>query len=60
MMILITNFWFQILGNILNTDAVIIFFHGENLDLKTLVEESGLNIMEERKFGKSFFTMLSA
>ncbi len=48
------------LGNILNTDAVIIFFHGENLDLKTLVEESGLNIMEERKFGKSFFPMLSA
>lgn len=48
------------LENILNKDGVIIFFHGENLDLKTLVEGSGLNIMEERKFGKSFFTMLSA
>ncbi len=47
------------LENILNKDGVIIFFHGENLDLKTLVEGSGLNIMEERKFGKSFYTILS-
>ncbi len=48
------------LKNILNEEGIIVFFHGENLDLKTLVEGSGLNIMEERKFGKSFFTMLSA
>lgn len=48
------------LKNILNESGIIVFFHGENLDLKTLVEGSGLNIMEERKFGKSFFTMLSA
>lgn len=48
------------LENILNKDGVIIFFHGENLDLKTLIEGTGLNIMEERKFGKSFFTILSS
>ena len=48
------------LENILNKDGVIIFFHGENLDLTTLIQGTGLNIMEERKFGKSFFIMLSA
>ena len=47
------------LKNILNEEGIIVFFHGENLDLKTLVEGSGLNIMEERKFGKSFYTILS-
>ena len=46
--------------NILNKDGVIIFFHGENLNLTTLIEGTGLNIKEERKFGKSFFTILSA
>lgn len=48
------------LENILNKDGIIIFFHGENLDLKTLIQGAGLNTMEERKFGKSFFTILSA
>ena len=47
------------LKNILNEGGIIVFFHGENLDLKTLVEGSGLNIMEERKFGKSLFSILS-
>ena len=48
------------LENILKKDGVIIFFHGDNLDLTTLIEGTGLNKMEERKFGKSFFTILSA
>ena len=48
------------LENILNKDGLIVFFHGENLDLKSLIEGTGLNIMEERKCGKSFFTILSS
>ena len=48
------------LENILNKNGVIVFFHGENLDLKSLIQGTGLNIMEERKFGKSFFTILSS
>lgn len=48
------------LKNILNEGGIIVFFHGENLDLKTLIDDSGLNIVEERKFGKSFFTLLSS
>ncbi len=48
------------LKHILNKGGVVVFFHGENLDMKTLTEDSGLNIMEERKFGKSFFTILKA
>lgn len=47
------------LENILNEAGIIIFFHGENLDLEALIEGSSLKIMEERKFGKSFFTILS-
>jgi len=48
------------LKHILNEGGVVVFFHGENLDMNTLTEDSGLNIMEERKFGKSFFTILKA
>ncbi len=47
------------LENILNEDGVVIFFHGDNLDLKTLIEGTDLKIVDERKFGKSFFTILS-
>lgn len=47
------------LGSILNDDGVAIFFHGENLDIEKLISGTELKIMEERKFGKSIFTILS-
>lgn len=47
------------LENILNENGVVVFFHGENLDLAGLTEGTRLNIMEKRKFGKSIFTILS-
>ena len=47
------------LAGILNEDGVVIFFHGENLDLENLIQDTDLNIEDKRKFGKSFFTILS-
>jgi len=47
------------LENILNKDGVVVFFHGENLDLEGLIKETDLKIIDERKFGKSIFTILS-
>jgi 16S rRNA (guanine(966)-N(2))-methyltransferase RsmD len=47
------------LGNIFNEGGVAVFFHGDNLDLPTLTSGTNLTIIEERKFGKSFFTMIT-
>jgi len=46
------------LKNILNKDGIIVFFHGENLNIKDLVQGTNLKILEERSFGKSFFTLM--
>jgi 16S rRNA (guanine966-N2)-methyltransferase len=46
------------LEHTLNGNGLVIFFHGENLDLKNLIEGTNLKIIDERKFGKSFFTIL--
>ena len=46
------------LEHILNKDGAVIFFHGEKLDLEKLIEGNNLKIVDERKFGKSFFTIL--
>ena len=46
------------LANIVNESGLIVFFHGENLDIKALIKDRGLNIVDERKFGKSLFTFL--
>ena len=47
------------LGSILNDNGLAIFFHGESLDIEQLVSGTDLKIVEERKFGKSIFTILS-
>ncbi len=47
------------LENILDKDGFVVFFHGGNLDLESLIKDTGLKIIDERKFGKSFFTILS-
>lgn len=46
------------LATIVSQDSVIVFFHGENLDLMPLIKETNLVIADERKFGKSLFTLL--
>jgi len=47
------------LEKILNKTGVIVFFHGDNLNLQDLILDTALKIVDERKFGKSFFTLLT-
>lgn len=44
---------------ILNENGIIIFFHGKDLNLEELTRETGLNIVDTRKFGKSYFSILT-
>jgi hypothetical protein len=37
---------------------MIVFFHGENLNIKDLVRGTNLKILEERSLEKSFFTLM--
>ena len=47
------------LEEILNPNGLIAFFHGDNLDIKKITKDTKLKTIDERKFGKSFFTLLS-
>lgn len=47
------------LEGILNKDGVVAFFHGDNLNLNSLITDTNLKIVDERKFGKSYFTLLT-
>ncbi|NMB91615.1 16S rRNA (guanine(966)-N(2))-methyltransferase RsmD [candidate division WWE3 bacterium] len=47
------------LENILNKDGIVVFFHGDNLNLKNLTISTNLKVADERKFGKSYFTLLT-
>lgn len=47
------------LEDIINKDAIVAFFHGDNLNLKDLIQDTNLKIVDERKFGKSYFTLLT-
>jgi 16S rRNA (guanine(966)-N(2))-methyltransferase RsmD len=45
--------------SILNENGIVVFFHGDNLNLQEMVVGTNLSIIDERKFGNSFFTILS-
>ncbi|MFZ2664005.1 MAG: 16S rRNA (guanine(966)-N(2))-methyltransferase RsmD [Patescibacteria group bacterium] len=47
------------LESVLNEDGIIVFFHGDNLNLEDLITDTNLRIVDERKFGKSYFTLLT-
>lgn len=47
------------LEEVLNPDGTVIFLHGEKLDMNKLIDDTKLEILSERKFGKSFLTVLS-
>lgn len=46
------------LEEILNKEGLIVFFHGDQLDIEKTIKDTDLKIVDQRKFGKSFFTML--
>jgi 16S rRNA (guanine966-N2)-methyltransferase len=47
------------LEKILKDDGVIAFFHGKDLDINALIKDTKLKVTNERKFGESFFTLIS-
>lgn len=51
-------FLMQNLKEILAVDGLIVFFHGDNLDINRLIKDNGLKVVDERRFGKSYFTIL--
>jgi len=45
--------------NVLTEKGVAVFFHGEDTDIPTLLFDTPLKILDERRFGKSFFTLIA-
>lgn len=52
------KFLMQNLENILEEGGIIVFFHGENLDLDKTLENTNLKITDQRRFGKSYFSLI--
>jgi len=52
-------FLMENLEEILNPEGLIAFFHGENLDVQNAIKNTKLKITDERKFGKSYFTIIT-
>ena len=46
------------LDEILKPQGLISFFHAESLDMDNLIKDTNLEIIDKRKFGKSYFTIL--
>lgn len=49
---------FKLLPNILNDDAVVFFFHSPGLEAQSLLIESDLHVVDERRFGASVLSIL--
>ncbi|OGC45650.1 hypothetical protein A2V49_03015 [candidate division WWE3 bacterium RBG_19FT_COMBO_34_6] len=43
---------------IIKNDGLIIYFHGLNLDIGKLIKNTSFKVTDERKFGKSMFSIL--
>jgi 16S rRNA (guanine(966)-N(2))-methyltransferase RsmD len=52
-------FLMENLEEILNPQGMIVFFHGENLDIKKTIAKTKLHVTDERKFGQSIFTIIN-
>jgi 16S rRNA (guanine(966)-N(2))-methyltransferase RsmD len=46
------------LEEILEKNGVICFFHGKELDMRSLIKDTGLQLMDQRKYGKSFLSLI--
>lgn len=52
-------FLMENLEEILNPDGLIAFFHGDRLDINNTIKNTKLKISDQRKFGKSYLTILT-
>ena len=53
------KFLLQNLENILEEDGIIVFFHGKDLDLEKTLENTSLRVVDTRKFGNSYFSLIT-
>lgn len=51
-------FLMQNLSEILNPNGLIAFFHGENFKIENAIGQTRLTIVDQRRFGKSFLSIL--
>lgn len=47
------------LEDILEENGKIVFFHGDKLDIQKTIKDTNLKVIDERRFGHSFFTILA-
>ena len=50
---------FKNLEEILNPSGIIAFFHGKELNLEETLKDSQLSVTTQRKFGKTYLTLIS-
>lgn len=53
------KFLMQNLKEILNPNGMIFFFHGSDLNVNNFIENLDLKIVDERRFGKSYITIIT-
>ncbi len=53
------KYLFENLEEILNSAGYIVFLHGENIDINEQISNTQLKIITTRRFGKSYFDILS-
>ena len=52
------RYLFQNLENSLNEDALIVYSHGEEADVKEMLDKTSFEIVTERNYGNAFLTIL--
>ncbi len=52
------TFLMKNLEEILGPNGLIAFFHSDNLKMEKLIKDTSLEVIDERRFGKSYFTIL--
>ncbi len=49
----------ELLPEILNPKGVVVFLHGEDLNIKSVLQNSNLNVVDSRKYGKTFVEFMT-
>ena len=53
------RFLMELLQEIIKENGIIIFFHGENLDMEDLIKKTKFKVIESRRYGKSHVDFLT-
>jgi 16S rRNA (guanine(966)-N(2))-methyltransferase RsmD len=53
------RFLMELLQEVIKPDGIIVFFHGENLNMENLLKKTGFKVIESRRYGKSYADFLA-